>query len=110
LSVEPLLQDHGIGLTTGLRFGPFAYSTDLVDLPESSFARLHGLDLWIVGCFSSREHPTHVHVDKALSWIERLKPKRALITHMSPALDYADLAARLPENVSPAYDGQVIEV
>jgi len=78
------------------------------DLPEDSFAALADLDLWIVGCLLDEPHPTHAHVDKVLAWVERIKPKRTLITHMSPRLDYASLAARLPKGVEPAFDGQVI--
>jgi len=108
--IEPFVQDHGVGATTGFRFGAFAYSTDLMGLPESSLERLEGLDLWVVGCFGSKQHPTHAHVDLALGWIERLQPKRAVITHMGTSLDYAELEASLPPGVSPAHDGQVIEV
>ena len=45
---------------------------------------------------------------EALAWIERLKPRRAILTHMHYSLDYATLRAELPPNVEPAYDGMVI--
>jgi phosphoribosyl 1,2-cyclic phosphate phosphodiesterase len=108
VAVVPFDQDHGYCRSTGFRIGAMAYSTDVFELPEDSFAALAGLDLWIVGCLMDEPHPTHAHVDKVLAWVERIKPKRTLITHMSPRLDYATLAARLPEGVEPAFDGQVI--
>ncbi|MEJ0010599.1 MAG: hypothetical protein WDN72_08965 [Alphaproteobacteria bacterium] len=43
-----------------------------------------------------------------LEWIEKLKPKRAILTHMSHELDYAALKAQLPPNIEPAYDGMRI--
>lgn len=98
-------QDHGGVRSVGYRFGDVAYSSDLVDLPEESFEALHGLDVWIVDALRWRPHPTHAHVDLALSWIERLAPRRAILTNMHIDLDYADLAGRLPEGVEPAYDG-----
>jgi len=76
-----------------------------VDLPESSFEALQGVDVWIVDALRWRPHPTHAHVDLALSWIERVAPRRAILTNMHIDLDFADLAARLPEGVEPAYDG-----
>jgi phosphoribosyl 1,2-cyclic phosphate phosphodiesterase len=97
-------QDHGGVRSVGYRFGDVAYSSDLVDLPEASFEALKDLDVWIVDALRWRPHPTHAHVDLALSWIERLAPRRAILTNMHIDLDFADLAARLPKGVEPAYD------
>lgn len=110
LDVVPFDQDHGYCRTTGFRFGAFAYSTDVVELPEESFAALAGIDTWLVGCLTFDPHPTHAHLDKVLGWIERLKPRRAFLTHMTPSLDYDRLRALLPANVEPAYDGLEITI
>ena len=103
-------QDHGFSRTTGYRFGNFAYSTDVMDIPESSMAQLEGLDLWIIGCLLDIPHVTHAHVGKALEWRERLKPKHLVITHMSGRLDYETLRRDLPDGVEPAYDGMVLSI
>jgi phosphoribosyl 1,2-cyclic phosphate phosphodiesterase len=109
--IEPYAQDHGFGqVTVGFRFDRVAYSTDLVRLPEESLARLEGLDLWVVGCLMDKPHQTHADLATVLGWVERLKPKLTVLVHMSPRLDYAELAARLPDGVVPGYDGMVIEV
>ena len=50
-------------------------------------------------------HPSHFSVDDALSWIERFKPKRAVITNMHSDLDYEVLRQSLPKGVIPAHDG-----
>jgi len=110
IEVTAFDQDHGYSRTTGFRIGKFAYSTDVLELPEESMAKLHGLDLWIVGCLVDKPHNTHADIDKALRWNDILKPKRLVITHMSAVLDYAALAARLPPGIEPAYDGMVIEI
>ncbi len=110
ITVDAFDQDHGFSRTLGFRFGPVAYSTDVVDLPEASFQALEGVRLWIIGTMVDRPHPTHCHVDKALGWIARIRPARAILTHLGPELDYATLAARLPAGVEPAFDGMVIEV
>jgi len=111
IPVEPYAQDHGYGqTTTGFRFGRVAYSTDVLSLPEESLARLEGLDLWVVGCLMDRPHQTHADLATVLGWIDRLKPRLAVLVHMSPRLDYAELAARVPAGVVPAYDGMAIEV
>lgn len=98
-------QDHGAIRSVGYRFGDVAYSSDLVDLPEDAFAMLTGLDVWIVDALRWRPHPTHAHVERTLAWIERLKPRRAILTNLHIDLDYRDLSERLPPGVEPAYDG-----
>jgi phosphoribosyl 1,2-cyclic phosphate phosphodiesterase len=47
-------------------------------------------------------------LEQALGWIARVKPKRAVLTHMHVDLDYATLAVNLPAGVEPAYDGMVL--
>jgi phosphoribosyl 1,2-cyclic phosphate phosphodiesterase len=94
----------------GYRFGSIAYSSDVFDLPEESFAALEGLDVWIVDALRYTPHPTHAHVDKTLAWIERLKPRRAVLTNLHIDLDFAELAGRLPKGVEPAHDGLRFEV
>lgn len=98
-------QDHGAIRSVGYRFGDVAYSSDLVDLPEDAFSALEGLDVWIVDALRWRPHPTHAHVERTLAWIERLKPRRAILTNLHIDLDYGDLSRRLPAGVEPAYDG-----
>lgn len=109
IPVVPFDQDHGFSRSLGLRFGSIAYSTDVMSIPEDSFAILEGVELWIIGCLVDYPHATHAHVDKALEWIERIKPRRAVLTHMGPRLDYETLRATLPPWVIPAHDGLVLE-
>ena len=105
LEVLPLEQDHGFSKSLGFRVGDIAYSNDLVAMPETTFAALVGLKLWIVDALRDTPHPTHAHVGRALEWIESLKPQHALLTNMHIDLDYQALKARLPTGVEPAYDG-----
>lgn len=109
VDVVPFDQDHGFCRSTGFRFGPIAYSTDVVDLPEDSFAAVAGVEIWIVGCLIDRPHETHAHVDKVIGWAERVKPRLTVLTHMSPRLDYQTLARTLPPGIVPGYDGMVLE-
>lgn len=110
LAVLPIAQDHGFMPSLGLRFGPFAYSTDVVRLDEAAFAALAGIETWLVGCFQEAPHPTHAHLALVLEWIARLRPRRAVLTHLGETLDYRRLAARLPAGVEPAHDGLVLAV
>ena len=103
-------QDHGFSNTLGLRFGNVGYSTDVVRLDEIAFEILDGIELFIVGCLREDPHPTHADLPTALSWIERINPKRAVITHMNHMLDYNDVKTKVPAGVEPAYDGLILSV
>lgn len=96
--------------TLGFRIADMAYSTDVVDLDEAAFDALAGVDVWIVDCLRFEPHPTHAHFDRTMSWIDRVKPRRAILTHMNHTVDYDEIAARCPPGVEPAFDGMEIEV
>ncbi|MES0384184.1 MAG: MBL fold metallo-hydrolase [Hyphomicrobium sp.] len=106
----PIPQAHGDMTSLGFRIGGFAYSPDISDVPEASIPLLQGLDVWVVDALRFTPHPSHFHVKLAREWIGRLKPKRAVLTHMTTDLDYDALKRELPEGVEPAFDGMVIEV
>ncbi len=105
IDVVAFPQEHGGVRSLGFRIGGLAYSSDLVDLPEEAFDALVGVDVWIVDALRWKPHPSHAHVDKALGWIERVRPRRAVLTNLHVDLDYATLLRALPPSVEPAFDG-----
>ncbi len=105
VTLIPFDQLHGNIISLGFRIENLAYSSDLHDLPEISLSLLQDLDVWLVDALRYRPHPSHFNVDDALSWIERMKPKQAVLTNMHVDLDYQTLSGQLPDNVEPAYDG-----
>jgi phosphoribosyl 1,2-cyclic phosphate phosphodiesterase len=105
ITALPLLQVHGEIPSYGFRFGRLAYSCDLSMLPPESAAALTDLDTWIVDALRYRPHPSHFSVDDALAWIERIKPRRAILTNLHADLDYDILKAKLPPHVEPGFDG-----
>ena len=110
VTVTPYVQKHGEGLSLGYRLGNLAYSPDVSGIPDESIPMLEGLDVWIVDALRPMPHPGHFNVKEALEWIERLKPKRAILTHLHVDLDYDKLKRKLPAHVEPAYDSMMIEV
>jgi phosphoribosyl 1,2-cyclic phosphate phosphodiesterase len=110
LTVRTFDQDHGFGRSLGLRIGGFGYSTDVVTLDEAGFAALRGVDTWVVGCFQRKPHRTHAWLARVLEWVERIRPRRTVLTHMGVDMDWAWLRANLPASVEPGYDGQVLEI
>jgi phosphoribosyl 1,2-cyclic phosphate phosphodiesterase len=105
----PVGQVHGDIVSLGFRFGAFAYSCDLSGMPPESVAALAGLDVWVVDALRHAPHPSHFSVADALAWIERIRPKRAILTNLHADLDYEALRQELPPHVEPAYDGMTIK-
>lgn len=109
ITMRPFEQGHGSGISLGYRFGDMAYSTDLNRLPESAYDALSGVKVWVVDALRYDPHPTHSHLAQTLEWIEKVRPERAILTHMTWDMDYETLRRELPDGVEPAYDGMVIE-
>jgi phosphoribosyl 1,2-cyclic phosphate phosphodiesterase len=110
--VDMWRQNHGRVDTIGMRFGPVAYSTDCVNLSDAILSQLRQwkLKLWMADAARIKPHPAHAHLDMTLDWMQRVKPERGLLTHMSEGLDYAKTLAACPDFVQPAYDGMKITV
>ena len=110
ITALPILQHHGDIPSLGFRFGSFAYSCDLNDMPPESVKALAGIDTWVVDALRYNPHPSHFSLADALSWIERIKPRHAILTNLHSDLDYEELRVRLPENVVPGYDGMRLTI
>ncbi|MEO0543837.1 MAG: MBL fold metallo-hydrolase [Pseudomonadota bacterium] len=106
----PIYQEHGEIYSLGFRIDNFAYCPDVSALPESSIAKLLGLDTLIIDALQYREHVSHFSLGQALAMIDRLKPKRAYLTHMHTPLDYQTVKDETPDHIEPCFDGMVIHV
>jgi phosphoribosyl 1,2-cyclic phosphate phosphodiesterase len=104
---ERLQQDDGFrkGSTHPTRYMP-----DVSDIPRESWHFLQNLDLWIIDGLRYTGHPSHFSVSDALSWIDRFKPRRAVVTNMHSDLDYEVLRQSLPPDMIPAYHGMRLTV
>jgi len=110
IEVLPILQIHGPIHSLAFRFGAFAYSSDVSDIPEASVLSFEGLDVWVLDALQYRAHISHFSLEQALGWIDRLKPSRAVLTHLHIPLDYETVCKETPDHVEPAYDGLVVEL
>jgi phosphoribosyl 1,2-cyclic phosphate phosphodiesterase len=96
---------HGNIPALGYRIGDAAYTPDVSDIPRESWPELENLDLWIIDGLRYAPHPSHFSLGDALSWVDRFKPKRAVITNMHSDLDYEAVGSKLPSNVEAGFDG-----
>jgi phosphoribosyl 1,2-cyclic phosphate phosphodiesterase len=111
VTVEPIRMSHGSVVTTGYRFGDFAYITDFKRLPEEVIERWQGqITVMVASGIRHGGHPTHSCIDETLALFDRLKVKKGVITHLSHEVDYDEESSRLPPDVVLAYDGLVLEL
>lgn len=104
--VTPIPLVHGRFNCLGFRIGDVAYCTDVSHIPDVSWPLLEGLKVFVVDALRpTKLHPSHFSLDEALQAIERVKPERAYLTHMSHTMDYDLLIQSLPPHVAPAHDG-----
>jgi phosphoribosyl 1,2-cyclic phosphate phosphodiesterase len=108
LTVTPLEVVHGKLPVVAFRFNDFAYATDLNFIPEETMEGLRDLDVLVLDCVRFKPHATHFGLEESLAHIEKLKPRRAFLTHLNHEFLYKRDSRLLPENVKFAYDGLVI--
>jgi len=106
--LTPFEVEHGRIDALGFRIGGLAYLPDVSDIPPAAWAALEGLDIWVLDALRRAPHPSHVHLARALEWIGRAAPTRAVLTNMHIDMDYAAIEAETPAHVTPAYDGMVL--
>lgn len=105
LTVLPVPVRHGRQTIYGYRFGRHAaYITDQSDIPPESFEMLRGLDVLFLDALRHRPHPTHTTIERALQFVEQIRPRRAFFTHICHDLGHAVTEAVLPAHVRLAYD------
>ncbi|MBW3098372.1 MBL fold metallo-hydrolase [Pseudohoeflea coraliihabitans] len=109
LTAQPLVQKHGDIISLGFRFGDVAYCCDVSDFPRATVARLADLDMIIIDALQYREHPSHLSIDQALWWVDKLGARNAVLTHMHTPLDYQTVLEETPEHVQPGYDGLTLD-
>ncbi|MGI9553956.1 MAG: MBL fold metallo-hydrolase [Thermodesulfobacteriota bacterium] len=106
VDITPIEINHANWLILGYRIGNMAYLTDCSGIPDKSVKKLKNLDLLIIGALRYRPHVAHFSVEQAVEMINKIKPKKAVLTHMGHELDFNLLNSELPKNITPGFDGQ----
>lgn len=103
--VQPVPLVHGATSVLGIRIGDFAYCTDCSAIPDASLALLGGLELLVLDALRYTPHPGHFNLEQALATVERLRPRRAILTHVAHEILHERTSKELPAGVELAYDG-----
>ena len=96
---------HGMIKATGFVFDKIAYISDCNKISNKALKKLKNLNFLIIDCLRKNKHPSHFNYDDALKLINKIKPKKSILTNLHVDLDYSKLKKKLPNNIIPAYDG-----
>lgn len=107
IPVLPLECDHGGVQVYGYRIGGLGYLTDVKAVPPPMVERLRGVRLLVLSALFDHPHPSHLSIPEAVDVARAVGAPRTLLTHLTHRFAHADLAARLPVGIEPAYDGLV---
>ena len=110
-TIIPVRAFHGKLPILGYRFADFAYFTDVKTIEESELKKLKNLKVLVINALRIEEHKSHLNLEDAIALIQRIKPKKAYLTHVSHKLGFHEEIKRsLPKNIFLSYDGLEIEI
>jgi len=90
----------------GFRVGDFSYITDANAIEEQEMRKIEGSRVIVLNALQTEPHISHFTLAEALEILERLRPEKAYLTHMSHKMGlHKEVEKKLPEFVKLAYDG-----
>ena len=105
LNLDSFDVTHGLIKATAYVFDKIAYISDCNKISNTALTKLKNLNFLIIDCLRQDKHPSHFNYDEALKLINKIKPKKSILTNLHVDLDYFKLKKKLPKNIIPAYDG-----
>ena len=110
-TIIPIEAEHYIMPVLGFRVKNFVYHTDVSESSEVEKEKMKGADLIILDALRKKPHISHFNLEQALALLEELKPKQALLIHISHYMGLNDeVNKELPSHINLAYDGQVVSL
>jgi phosphoribosyl 1,2-cyclic phosphate phosphodiesterase len=111
VSIIPILVKHYYLDVLGFRFGDFTYITDANFISDEELEKVKGSQVLVINALRKTTHISHFTLEEALEVIEKIKPKKAYITHISHMMGlHAEVEKELPPHVHLAFDGLTLEV
>lgn len=95
----------------GFRAGNFTYITDASYISEEELSKANGSEIFVINALRNSKHVSHFSLSEALEVIEKVKPAKAYLTHISHFLGlHEEVEKKLPPDVYLAYDSLVVDV
>lgn len=93
----------------GFRFGDFTYITDANRIEETELEKIKNSTVLVLNALRKEKHLSHFTLQEAIEVSQSLNIPQTYFTHISHQLGFHEtINKELPENISLAYDGLVI--
>ena len=110
VNIIPIEAKHYLMSVFGFRINNFVYLTDVSDISYKEKQKMKDAELIILDALRIKPHISHFNLDEALELLSELRPKKALLTHISHYMGlHNEVNKTLSNSVQLAYDGQVVE-
>jgi len=110
VSILPINVLHGKLPILGFKIGGLSYITDASYVSEEEIEKIKHTDILVINALRKDAHASHFNLTQALEFIDKVKPQKAYLTHISYQLGFhEEIEKMLPPNVFPAYDGLKVE-
>lgn len=111
IGFTPIRMQHADMPVFGFRIRDFAYLVDANFISAEEKKKLGGLRYVVIGALRREKHHSHFTLSEAASLYKELGAERGFITHISHQMGRVkEYDKELPEGMSAAYDGLVLEV
>ena len=111
IGIQSIMVEHGkVKSNCFIIDRKLAYISDVSKINNKDHKYFKNLRYLIVDCLWYNYHPSHFNLETSLAVIKKFKPKKAILTNLSPILDYKVLKKKIPKNVIPAHDGLTINL
>ena len=111
MSIRSIMVEHGkVKSNCFIVDKKLAYISDVSKIYDKDNKCFKNLKYLIIDCLWYNFHPSHFNLEASLAVVKKFKPKKAILTNLSPVLDYKELKKKLPHNVIPAHDGLTINL
>lgn len=111
IDITPIRCFHHKLPVYGYRIGDLSYITDANSIPNEELEKMIGTKILVINTLRKEKHISHFNLEEALEVIEKVKPEKAFLTHISHGFGkYTDIERELPENIFMAYDGLKLEL
>jgi phosphoribosyl 1,2-cyclic phosphate phosphodiesterase len=110
LEFTPIRVKHYLMEVFGFRVGSFTYITDAKSIEPAELEKIRGSRTIVLNALRKEPHISHFTLDEAVRLMQDLSPEQGYLTHLSHQMGlHSQVSKELPDHISIAFDGLVIE-
>lgn len=107
----PVEAHHNRLQVFGYRIFDFVYLTDVKTMADEEIEKIKGVKVLVVNALRVEPHHSHLNLEEALAFVEKVKPENTYFTHISHMLGFhEEVQKKLPKNVHLAYDNLILNL